>query len=160
MSRRERTWPAVRRPWRSKCLQRPSARMILLPRYQAGLRDDIRRDRRSIAALTEFTAQHPRTCQPLVASISPGSQGKSNRPLRSLVVARVLVTSRMLPRNALLTCCHRVTYGRLILDLQYCNKYAPPHKLLFARTLSRPLSSRKTIRVIHGKTTLGHNYVL
>jgi hypothetical protein len=62
------------------------SRMILLPRYQAGLRDDIRKDRRSIA-VTEFMVQHPRTCQPLEVSVSPGSQGKLNRPLRSFVVA-------------------------------------------------------------------------
>jgi hypothetical protein len=67
---------------------------LLTLRHQAGLRDDIRKDRRSIA-VTEFTVQHPRSYQPLVAlvvasvshKVSAGSQGKSTRSLRSFVVA-------------------------------------------------------------------------
>ena len=54
------------------------------PRRRAGLRDDIRKDRRSIA-VTEFTSgilAHTEY-QLLVTSASPGSQGKSNPSLRS-----------------------------------------------------------------------------
>jgi hypothetical protein len=71
-----------------KCLQRPSARMIPLPRatkldYAMTLGrtgGQSRSDR--------IHAQHSRTDQPpLIASASPGSQGKSNRSVRGFVVA-------------------------------------------------------------------------
>jgi hypothetical protein len=41
-------------------------------RYQAGLRDD------------GIHVQHSRTYQPLLASVSPGSQGKSDRSFKEL----------------------------------------------------------------------------
>ena len=55
-------------------------------RYQAGIRDDIRKARRSIV-VTEFTSSIPTPTKPLVASVSPGSQRKSNISSRSFVMA-------------------------------------------------------------------------
>jgi hypothetical protein len=70
--------------------ERSSDDALLTLHHQAGLRDDIRRDGRSIA-VTEFTFQHPCSYQPVVASVSPkvspGSQGKSTSSSRSFVVA-------------------------------------------------------------------------
>jgi len=59
------------------------------PRYQAGLHDDIRNDGQSIP-VTEFTSSilaPTNRSGPLMASVSPGPQGKSNRSLRSFVMA-------------------------------------------------------------------------
>jgi hypothetical protein len=60
------------------------------PRYQAGLRDDIRKDGRSIAVV-EFTSSILAHTVPTTHGIglarTAGSQGKSNRSLGIFVVA-------------------------------------------------------------------------
>jgi hypothetical protein len=86
MQRRERTWSGSLRRWRRKCLQRPSARITLLPRATK-LGYAIALGRRAVYRGDGNHVQHSRTHHPLVASVSPGSQGKSNQSFRSFVVA-------------------------------------------------------------------------
>jgi hypothetical protein len=145
--------PGARRPRRWKCLQRPSARMILLPRatklgyaMTLGRTGGLSRRRKLRPASSTY--------KPLVALVSPGSQGKSNRSLRSFVVAA---------RDFSLGTQER--FVNVLCDVWQAHFSSTPTGTLrptnyfFPRTLTRPLSW-KTTRVIHGKTTLGHNCVL
>ena len=102
-------------------------------RYRAGIRDDIRKDGRSIA-VTEFTSS--------ILAPTSRSWHRSRQDLRGSrfvesifkepVAAGMLITSCMLPRNASSTCY--VTYGRLILALLQQVRSARLYGVLFPRT--------------------------
>ena len=93
-----------------------------------------------------------------LVSVLPGSQSKSNRSLSNFCHGlNAYNFPRILHRNASSMCY--VKYGRLIFSCTPTGTLRSKNHF-FPRTLTRPLSPRKTIRVIHGKATFGHNCVL